>query len=296
MFACVELLIVRKGLVVVMTTIALFGLWAISGSQAQEVGTSTHELARLLAAASPVAVEESARLGVSALPVLRRFAMDENYQVRKLTMQSAGRVGVVDGADILERGIRDTNVNVQAVAASELAKRAYPAATDAILEILQSDTDLVVRENLALAAGFLQGKRVIGVLKSVSRQDSSLGVMARMALVRLGDGVARRGLTAELRSSLPRIRYTALEKLVYVDDIQLARDVTKLLHDEAEAVRVGFVEFPRFRRVCDQAVDTLIALLKLKVPFEAGVDKNYSAPERKTVSDMAKRCGLGREC
>jgi hypothetical protein len=44
----------------------------------------------------------------------------------------------------------------------------------------------------------------------------------------------------------------------------------------------------RYRRVCDQAVDSLVFLLRLKLPFEVNSEKLYSASERKTIQDLAK--------
>ena len=52
------------------------------------------------------------------------------------------------------------------------------------------------------------------------------------------------------------------------------------------AQKIGPKKAPKFRRVCDQAVDTLVALLKLKVPFETNIEKIYSDAEINTVAKM----------
>jgi hypothetical protein len=126
------------------------------------------------------------------------------------------------------------------------------------------------------------------VLKPLAKRSSVLGANARMALARLHDSEARKSLMAELSAPLPKTRYDALEKLAYVNDRSYAPRVKQLLADEAEAMRIGIVEMPRYRRVCDQAVDTLVFLLRLKAPFEVNPEKIYSGSERKKIQDLAK--------
>jgi HEAT repeat protein len=222
------------------------------------------------------AVEEAGRLGPAALPLLRRYVQHENYRSRQLSMRCVGRIGAEQGADILAAGLMDENFNVQNAAANELAKRPYPGVANAIFERLVAGGDEIVREKLALAAGYLPDPRAIEVLKSVETEGGVLASNARMALARLGDRDAQQSLIAELGAPLASTRYEALEKLVYVDDRSYAPLVKRLLQDREEAVRIGIVEMPRYRRVCDQAVDTLIALLRPKVTFESSVETIYS--------------------
>jgi HEAT repeat protein len=222
------------------------------------------------------ATEEAGTLGPAALPVLRRHVQDENYRSRLLVMRCAGRIGAEQGADILAVGLADENFNVQNAAANELAKMAYPGAANAIFERLLAGGDEIVRERLALAAGYLPGHRTMDVLKSVETEGGALASNARMAMARLGDHDAQQSLIAELGAPLASARYDALEKLVYVDDRSYAPLVQRMLQDREEAVRIGIAEMPRYRRVCDQAVDTLIALLRPKVTFETSVETIYS--------------------
>jgi HEAT repeat protein len=234
-----------------------------------------------------LAVEEAGRLGPAALPVIRRYVSHENYRSRQMAMRSAGRIGDDRGADILVAGLKDENFNVQNAAATELAKKPYPAATEAILDQLAAGGDEIVREKLALAAGYLPGQRTMDVLKPLAAGSSVLASNAGMALARLDDGEAGKSLAAELNAPLPRERYEALEKLVYVNARSYAPLAKRLLADKAEAMRIGIVEMPRYRRVCDQAVDTLVALLQLKVPFEVGSETVYADDALTTVSRLA---------
>ena len=241
-----------------------------------------------LAQGQYLAVEEAGRLGVAALPVIRRYVVSESYRSRQMAVRCAGRIGDDRGADILAAGLKDGNFNVQNAAATELSKKAYPGAVQAILEGLGSGGDEIVREKLALAAGYLPGDRTVAVLKSVLVGKGALAANARMALARLGDVESRESLISELSAPLPRVRYDALEKLIYVDDRSYVPHVKRLLSDKAEAVRIGIVEMPRYRRVCDQAVDTLVSLLDLKVAFPIGPERIYPESDIRTIGEIVR--------
>lgn len=223
-----------------------------------------------------LAPEEAARLGTAALPVVRRYAQSDNYRSRQMAMRCAGRIGEDQGSDILAAGLVDQNFNVQNAAATELAKKAYPGATKAILDQLEAGADEIVREKLALAAGYLPGPQTIEALKKVATGEVALASNARMALARLKDPEAQQSLNAELSAELPRTRYDALEKVIYVSDRRYLPQAKRLLADKAEAVPIGIVEMPRYRRVCDQAVDTVISLLRARVSFTVGVEIIYA--------------------
>ena len=242
-----------------------------------------------LAEGQYLAVEEAGRLGAAALPVIRRHVGSENYRSRQMAMRCAGRIGDDQGADILAAGLKDENFNVQNAAATELAKKAYPGATNVILDQLRAGGDEIVREKLALAAGYLPGDRTITVLKIIAAGEGRVASNARMALARLHDVDSHNSLIAELSASLPSARYDALEKLIYVNDPSYVPQVKPLLADKAEAVRIGIVEMPRYRRVCDQAVDVLVHLLKLQDLSPVDSEKVYSLQELQMVERMAAR-------
>lgn len=107
-----------------------------------------------------------------------------------------------------------------------------------------------------------------------------------MALARLGDAKARAQLKNDLSSAVPRTRYETLDHLRYVGDLNLIPSVKKLLDDREHARRIGTARHPRFRRVCDQAVDTTVFLLHL--PFPAAPEKIYTDQELARVRELAR--------
>jgi HEAT repeat protein len=241
-------------------------------------GTSTLEI--FLTQKSWASVDEAKRVGTAALPILRRFSRDEDYQKRQLTMTCVGEIGSPQGGTILANGIADENLNVALAAVRELIKKPYPSATDAVNEQLNKDQDQVLRELLALAAGWLPGDKTTETLqKIVAANDGRVSENARMALAKLGDAESRQIILQELSDPLPRTRYDALKKLIYIGDPSLARYAQRLLNDKNPALRIGNIRNPHFRRVCDQAVDTIVELLNAQVGFRVSPEKIYHDEE-----------------
>jgi aspartokinase len=253
----------------------------------QNQSTTNGDLEKLLAEISWQAVEEAKRQGVSALPTLRRFANDKNYRIRQLVMNCVGAIGDDQGADILAAGLKDTNINVQLPAARELSQKAYPSAQTAILDSLKNEPENLVRELLALAAGFLSGEKAIPVLRPLAQGDTVLAQNAKTALAKLGDAVGKKAISAGLAASLPRTRYETLQKLCYINDKSFAVQAVKLLSDKAVGIRIGTVYNPKARRVADQAVDTLVCLLNLKPSFTTSVEKIYTDQELTEIRKLA---------
>jgi HEAT repeat protein len=239
----------------------------------------TATLESLLASGSWDAVEEAQRQGVSALPTVQTYAKSKNSASRQIAMACASRIGGEQAAQMLTAGLADADINVQLTAAKELDSGKFPSASLAILEHLARGKDDLVREFLALDAGYIPGDRTIAVLRPLAAGQGGLATNARMALAKLKDGWARDLLVKDLSSPLARTRYEALDQLRYVDDQQFVSNAKKLLDDREPARRIGTARNPRFRRVCDQAVDTLAFLLKLHPSFPVAPEKIYT-PEQ----------------
>ena len=251
-------------------------------------GTNSLEIA--LQQKSWEAVTEAGRLGENAFPVVKKYSRDENYQTRQIAVACAGFLEDEKAAPILAAGLDDDNINVRLEAAKTINKYPKPGVTDAVLEKLENSPEDVLKEILALAAGKLPGEKTIEVLKRVQKaEEGKVSENAQMALAKLGDAEAKEAIVKELSDSLPRTRYDALEKLIYINNASLATYAKRLLGDKSEAIRIGNIKRPQYRRVCDQAVDTIVFLLNLSVSFLVRKDRIYSDQEIQEVEAKARR-------
>jgi len=249
---------------------------------------STTELEKLLSSANWQAVNEAKRLGKPALAVIRRFAKDQNFTIRQISMSCVEAIGDTDGSDILITGLSDENTNVRLAAAKALSARQYPAAADAILKTINDTSDEVLRELLVKAAGFYPGSETVTTLMRFVSGDSSLANTAVLALAKIGNETGRKLLLERLSASLPRTRYEALEGLCYVDDKRFVEQAKKLLSDKAVGLRIGSARNPKYRKVADQAVDALVCLLKLSPGFEISSERIYTDGEIASVRSKAR--------
>lgn len=224
-------------------------------------------LKTLLAGASWDAINEAKRQGKSALPIIKPFLKDDNYQVRQMAVSSAGAIGDDLASDILSSGLNDSNINVRLAAAKELAKRPYPSATDTVLVVIGNSPDDTVRELLIKSAGFLPGEKTISTLLPIAKSNGSIGDQAIYSLAKLGNSYGLRLISKKLSAAAPRTRYDSLQNLCYVNNLKFVPQAKKLLSDKKDAIRIGSVRKPQMRRVADGAVDSLVCLLNLDLPF-----------------------------
>ncbi|MGH9431414.1 MAG: HEAT repeat domain-containing protein [Terriglobia bacterium] len=247
---------------------------------------STATLESLLESANWDAVDHAQREGPAALPTIRQYARSKNYRTRQISVACAARIGGNEAAAIVAGGLIDDNVNVQLQAAKELSSGKFPSAAQAVLEQLSHGQEYLVREFLALAAGYIPGSQAVAILRPLAEGKGTLATNARMALCRLGDERALSELIKDLSSSSPRTRYESLDQLRYVANPKLIPYAKRLLSDKEPAVRIGLARHPRFRRVCDQAVDTLVFLLQLHPPFRVAAEQIYTDEELRQVRDL----------
>lgn len=249
---------------------------------------STATLESLLESANWDAVDHAQREGPAALPAIRQYARSKNYRTRQISVACAARIGGNEAAAIVAAGLTDDNINVQLQAAKELSSGKFPSAAQAVLEELSHGQEYLVREFLALAAGYIPGSQTVAILRPLAEGKGTLATNARMALCRLGDEHALSELIKDLSSSVPRTRYESLDQLRYVGNPELIPYAKRSLSDKEPAVRIGPARHPRFRRVCDQAVDTLVLLLNLRPPFPIAAEHIYTDEQLEQIRELSE--------
>lgn len=252
--------------------------------------SSVLELERMITAGDRNAIDLARQLGEAAWPAINRTAKTSEYRSRRIAIQCAGQIGGESAGSVLAAGLSDQNVNVRIAAAKELSVDPPETAKHAVLNVLStgSETRTSILELLALAAGHLHGERTMQVLRSLAEGNDSVAEHASIALAKLGENQAKQVLISKLSTNVPYTRYEGLGQLRYVNDVSLATHVKPMLADQANAQVIGPERNRRYRRVCDQAVDTLVYLLKLKPSFETAVEKIYSHGELAEIEKLSQ--------
>ena len=258
--------------------------WGTSGSgtktaskEREDHGMSNgKELENLIAQGDWEAVEKTRQMGEAAWPSIRLGAVMPDFQSRQVAMACAGLLGGEEAGKILLAGLNDKHINVSLAAAGQLSMNPPPSALHGIINKLAADSEDNIRGLLALALGRLPDEASIRTLLGLAQGEGDVAQNARLALAKLKQPKFLEACTAGLMSEAPHIRYETLAQLIYIDNPDLAARAENLLSDKAEAVNIGNQYKPMYRRVCDQAVDTLAALLKITPPFEIGPALIYS--------------------
>ena len=245
-------------------------------------------LEKMLAEGQPEAVEMAEEIGEQAWPAILKAAKTENLESRQLAMYCAGALEGPQAGEILASGLSDDDVNVRSAAASQLMDDPPENSKTALLNTLSRKTERShqIPEMLALGAGFLPGDDTVEVLKGLLSEGDDLAENAKMALAKLGDQECKNNIIRELSDDNSFTRYNAVKKLEYIDDSGTFQHLVKLLGDRAEAVNVGTSYRSKYRRVCDQAVDSIISLLELDTPFETSITKIYSDSELLKIKQL----------
>lgn len=250
--------------------------------------SKVEELERLIAQGDWQAVDLAVRLDAAAWPAIQRGAGMEDFQSRQISMVCAGRLGGEAAATLLLAGLADKHINVSLAAAGQLSRNPPPSALPGILRELDSCQEDNICALLALALGHLPGEATTESLLELTGRDGDVAVNARLALAKLGHDEFLAAHLSRLASDDPYTRYEALAQLVYIDQAELAGHARQLLFDKEVAVTIGKQYTPRYRRVCDQALDTLAALLELRLPFVVSAESIYTDDQLSQASKMVR--------
>lgn len=245
-------------------------------------------LENLIAQGDWGAVEKTRRMSEDAWPAVKRGAQMPDFLSRQIAMACAGILGGEEAEKLLLAGLNDKHINVSLAAAGQLSVNPPAGALDDIIKELASGHEENIRELLVLALGRIPDETSTKALIKIEKEDEDLAPSARLALARHRQGEFLEAHVERLESETPHIRYEALSQMIYIDDPDLAGHAKKLLSDKAEAVNIGNQYKPLYRRVCDQAVDTLAALLNITPPFETGNGIIYTNDQLYQIQNLVK--------
>ncbi len=259
----------------------------MSRTESEDNGMSKEkELENMIAQGDWKAVELAIQMGEAAWPSVKQGAKMADFRSRQISMVCAGQLGGEAAGEILLAGLGDKHINVSLAAAGQLSMNPPTSALQGILNELAACSEENICALLALSAGRLPDEASTKALLGLVDGDDDVAKNAQLALAKLGHPEYLKTHLSKLASKNPHTRYEALAQLVYIDDAKLAENAKRLLSDKEVAVTIGTQYNPRYRRVCDQAVDTLVHLLKLSPPFETKLAKIYSDIELMQINQL----------
>jgi HEAT repeat protein len=233
---------------------------------------TTATLERQLQEGDAAAVDTARQLGAAALPTLLAHAGAESPHERVLVIECLEDLANEQGLPAVVKALDDPETDVRTAAVRALKQLPLKQAVPRLTELITASQDSFVRGGTARAlgrAGAVESLRAI-----LAQRDRESDELARhdmtLAAARLGDENSRRGVFDRLADADARNRYDAIGDFEYLGDrSQLAR-LVPLLNDRARVANVGVEQFPVWHRVCDRAVEAVVAIGGRPLSFPTG--------------------------
>lgn len=177
------------------------------------------------------------RMDKSIIPLLLKLAKNADGEVRQLSLICLAPFKTRESAQALADALLDEDVNVRGYAAGLLQDAYDPIILPKLLMALKKSEDEHVRAQIVLIIGRIGNEETKEELKKMLALEKDKTTRANIiqALARLGDEDSRQKILNELKSSTPKIRFEAIQKMEYVGDKEMALHLEPLLDDQTPA-------------------------------------------------------------
>lgn len=203
------------------------------------------------------------KLDQSFIPMLLKLTKNPDWEVRQLSLICLAHFKTRESAQALANALLDKDINVRGYAAS-LLQRAYdPHILPQLLTALKKSKDDYVRSQVVLVIGRIENEEAKEELKKILAHEKDKTTRANIiqALARMQDEDSRQKILSELKSSVPKIRFEAIEKVEYIGNKQMAWHLEPLLDDKTPAVTLTASATQRVTvRICEAAVKAIAVI------------------------------------
>jgi HEAT repeat protein len=225
--------------------------------------------------------------GLPAAGGLAALTADRDPEIRELALLCLDEIGGPDAERCFAVALLDRHPQVRSAAMRGMLHHATSGSVQALKNAYDQSPEPLVRENVMLALGKIEGMEAGSLRRRFERETSEdVRDAARAALARLGDADARKEFSARLVASSGALRVRMLELGKYILQPWLAPALPALMDDESPAIRIGghgFPEIPEYLRVCDVAVNLLGAIEKLSLSFDLKPNVQYTEAQRNEI-------------
>lgn len=182
--------------------------------------------------------EYVARMDKSLIPVLLKLTKNPDWEVRQLSLICLAYFKTRETAQALADALMDEDVNVRGYAAGLLQDAYDPIILPQLLSALKKSEDDHVRSQIVLVIGRIGREETKEELKKILALEKDKTTRANIiqALARMQDEDSRQKILNELKSSTPKIKFEAIQKMEYIGDKDFALHLEPLLDDKTVAV------------------------------------------------------------
>jgi HEAT repeat protein len=258
-----------------------------SGTKTEGVKVTIELLEQQIDQLSGDARETARRLGKAAIPTLLKRFQSERTRERALVVECFGELKGDEAVRVLVQALQDPEADVWNTALDLLHKTNSPMAIGPLTDLLSQSPQARVRGEIARILGGMGAMSALPAIRAQAQKERDPETAHKMdlAMARLGDEPARERVAAGLLSSSPRIRYQAIGELEYVGDPRLISKLKPLLNDETRVINIGVEQWPVWHRVCDRAVEVIVALSGKTLPFPTG-KRTYTKEQIQQVREL----------
>ncbi len=215
-----------------------FILWPHLSANPKEGRMDAKQVEEMILKKNWGVTEYMERLDPSVIPVLLKLAKNPEWEVRQLSLICLGYFKTRESAEALAKALLDSDINVRSHAAGLLQETYHPVILPEVMEALKRSDDDHVRSMAVLVIGRIGDEGAKEELKKIVLNERDRATRSNMvqALARLKDEDSRKTILAELKSSVPKTRFEAIQKIEYIKDKEMALNLEPLLDDPTPAV------------------------------------------------------------
>jgi hypothetical protein len=253
---------------------------------------NTGSLEQQIVNEDPAAPDTARALGIYASPLLKRLLKDARIETRQGAIRCAAQIPEPDRSTLLLSGLDDDDINVRDDALQALKFAIRPDAIRLLLRYIDDPDDDYLRGEVALLAGRHTEPTTLNQLAKRLRKETNSDVRFKitLAMARLENGDARRTLRDALTAPDLDDRYDAIIGYEYVGDTQLLVDLVPYLDDTADVLNTMPAHTqPRFIRICDVVVNTVVSMLSPALSFNGSERRQFTPDELDQIRSLLAR-------
>jgi len=234
--------------------------------------------------------EQPFQIDPDAAPAFIALCDDPDPEIRELNLFALNAIPGKKTRNCVLQALHDEDINVRSTASRFLSSNYSKADLKVLFQELSSNSDEMVRENVALTIGKIgESFAKSRVEKQAAIEtDADAAHAIHLALVRLHDEDNRERYLERLRDPDPEQRVAAIQDFEYIEDRAFLKDIAPLLHDEQPGLDVGPSNQRILIRVCDVTVNVLDKVLDHPFGFEVDEFRKYG-PEELLAADEVVR-------